>query len=177
MLHLVSRCCRGDGSAQRQLYEHYKTPLFSICLRYARDRAEAQDFLQEAFLTIFRDLAQFKGDGSLEGWLRRVTVRSILQSLRRKNPLRFAEDYEHLPSNYASIHPDQELNSETILALVQRLPDGYRTVFNLRCVEEYDYDEIAQMLGIAESTVRSQYARACRQLRLLLGKWRTEPVH
>ncbi len=177
MTSLVSRCCQGDSRAQRQLYEHYKVPLFNICLRYARDRAEAQDFLQEAFLAIFRDLAQYRGSGSLEGWLRRVTVRSILQHLRRKNPLRFAEDYSQMPSDFACIRPDQEMNCDAILALVQQLPLGYRTVFNLRCVEEYEYAEIATLLGIEESSVRSQYARACRHLRQMLGKLMITPAH
>lgn len=168
MEHLLSACRRGDSAAQRQLFEKYKTPLFGICLRYARDRPEAQDILQDAFLTIFRDLGQYNGSGSLEGWLRRVTVRTALQHLRRHNPLRFAEDYDDLPAHARNTHPDAELNSEAILQMVQQLPAGYRTVFNLHCVEAYSYPEIAAELGITESTVRSQYARACKYLRNLV---------
>ncbi|MFN0015886.1 MAG: RNA polymerase sigma factor, partial [Saprospiraceae bacterium] len=92
MEQLITACRRGDNSAQRNLYDRFKTPLFGVCLRYARDRPEAQDMLQEAFLAIFRDIGQYNGSGPLEGWMRRVTVRCALQYLRRKNPLRFAED-------------------------------------------------------------------------------------
>jgi RNA polymerase sigma-70 factor (ECF subfamily) len=161
----IGQCLRGDAEAQRQLFEQYKTWLFPICLRYARDRPEAQDMLQEAFLFIFRDLGQYKGDGALGAWLQRVTVRVALQSLRRKNPLRFAENYDDLPPDTYDFTPDTELNSEAILLMVQQLPPGYRAVFNLRCMEGFEYPEIAAELGIAESSVRSQYARACKQLR------------
>lgn len=170
MEQLISACRRGDNKAQRALYERYKNPLFSVCLRYARDRPEAQDMLQEAFLSIFRDLGQYNGSGPFEGWLRRVTVRSALQCLRKKNPLRFAEDYDDLPPHTWSAGPDTDLNSEAILQMVQKLPDGYRTVFNLHCVEAYSYPEIAAELGIAESTVRSQYVRACKSLRGMVEK-------
>lgn len=162
---LIDCCLWGDAAAQRQLFERYKAWLFPICLRYARDRPEAQDMLQEAFLVIFRDLGQYKGDGALRAWLQRVTVRVALQSLRRKNPLRHAEDYDDLPPDAYDFNPDTELNGEAILRMVQQLPPGYRAVFNLRCMEGFDYPEIAAELGIAESSARSQYARACKQLR------------
>lgn len=167
---LIAGCRRGDGGAQRLLYERYNARLFAVCLRYARDRSEAQDILQDAFLTIYRDLAQFQGYGAFEGWLHRVTVRAALQHLRRKNPLRFAEDFNDLPPEIHNVHPDMELNGEAILQMVQQLPAGYRTVFNLHCVEAWSYPEIAAELGISESSVRSQYTRACKQLRTLVDK-------
>ncbi|MCC6459253.1 MAG: RNA polymerase sigma factor [Saprospiraceae bacterium] len=167
---LLAGCRRGDTHAQRALFEQYQSRLFVVCLRYARDRPEAQDMLQEAFLAIFRDLGQYNGSGAFEAWLRRVTVRSALQHLRRKNPLRFAEDYQNLPSDTWNTLPDTDLTGEAILQLVQQLPTGYRTVFNLHCVEAYSYPEIAAELGISESSVRSQYARACKHLRSLVEK-------
>lgn len=166
---LLADCRRGKATAQRQLFDRFKNRLFGICLRYARDRPEAQDMLQEAFLVIFRDLGQYKGDGPLDAWLHRVTVRAALQTLRRKNPLRFAEDFDELPADARSpCLPDEELNSEVILRMVQQLPSGYRTVFNLRCIESFSYSEIATEMGIAESSVRSQYARACKQIRSMV---------
>ncbi len=168
---LIKACKRGDSRAQHQLFEAHQARLFGICLRYARDRPEAQDMLQEAFLAIFRDLNQFTGSGSFEGWSHRVTVHSALQCLRRKNPLRFAEDFSELPAESRHVRPDAEMNSAAILHMVQQLPDGYRTVFNLHCVEGYAYNEIATELGITESAVRSQYARACKQLRVWLEKF------
>lgn len=167
---LIAGCRHGEAGAQRNLFENYRTPLFAVCLRYARDRPEAQDMLQEAFLTIFRDLGQYKGEGSFEGWLRKVTVRSALQHLRRKNPLRFAENYDDLPHDTHNFVPDTDLNSESLLRMVQLLAPGYRTIFNLHCMESFSYAEIAVELGISESTVRSQYARACKQLRSLVEK-------
>lgn len=167
---LLNGCRRGNSGAQQILFEQYKTRLFVICLRYARDRPEAQDMLQETFLTIYRDLGQYKGSGPFEGWLYRVTVRCALQFLRKKNPLRFAEDYNELPSHTFDVQPDTELNGESILHMVQQLPPGYRTVFNLHCVEDYSYPEIAEALGISESSVRSQYTRACQRLRSLVER-------
>lgn len=166
----IDACLRGEGRAQRELFERYNTLLFPVCLRYARDRPEAQDILQDAFLVIFRDLGQYKGEGPLGAWLRRVTLRVALQHLRRKHPLQHAEDYAELPPDALDFNPDTKLDSEAILQMVQQLPPGYRTVFNLRCVEGFEYPEIATELGISESTVRSQYARACKQLRGLVER-------
>lgn len=168
---LLAGCRRGDSGAQRRLFEQYKSPLFAVCMRYARDRPEAQDMLQEAFLVIFRDLGQYRGDGALDAWLRRVTVRVALQMLRRRNPLRDAEDYDDLPHDTFDFAPDQELNSEAILRMVQQLPPGYRAVFNLHCMEAWPYPDIAIELGINESSVRSQYARACKQLRAMIERF------
>ena len=163
---LLKKCQRGDSNAQRLLFEQHKNRLFSLCLRYARDRPEAQDILQDAFLAIFRDLGQYNGGGSFDGWLHRVTVRTALQHLRRKNPLRFAEEFDKQPVEAFTFFPDTDLNSQAILKMVQQLPDGYRVVFNMHCVEAFSYPEIAAELGIAESSVRSQYARACKHLRI-----------
>lgn len=173
---LIAGCRRGDSDAQRLLYERYNARLFAVCLRYARDRPEAQDMLQDTFIVIFRDLAQFQGYGAFDGWLHRVTVRAALQHLRRKNPLRFAEDFNDLPPESHNVHPDMELNGEAILQMVQQLPAGYRTVFNLHGVEAWSYPEIAAELGISESSVRSQYTRACKHLRGLVDKLLTGVV-
>lgn len=170
LTQLIAGCRRGDMGAQRSLYERYNARLFAVCLRYARDRPEAQDMLQDTFLVIYRDLGQFQGNGAFEGWLHRIAVRTALQHLRRKNPLRFAEDFSDLPTDHYNITPDTEMNSEAILNMVQQLPTGYRTVFNLHCVEAYSYPEIAAELGISESSVRSQYTRACKHLRVMVDK-------
>jgi RNA polymerase sigma factor (sigma-70 family) len=168
---LLSGCRRGDLGSQRRLFDQYNAGLFAICLRYARDRPEAQDMLQDAFLTIFRDLDQYKGQGVFEGWLHKVTVRVALQHLRRKNPLRFAAELQELPTSALNVHPDTELQAESILQLVRQLPLGYRTVFNMHCIEAWSYPEIAAELRISESSVRSQYSRACKQLREMVEKY------
>lgn len=170
---LLAACQRGDGTAQRQLFDRYNSGLFLICLRYARDRPEAQDMLQDAFLTIFKDLGQYNGSGVFEGWLHRVTVRTALQHLRKNHPLRFAEDYDRLPTDTFGFQPDFEQNGEAILKIIQKLPPGYRTVFNMHAIEAWSYPEIAAELGISESTARSQYTRACQQLRQMVDKFLT----
>jgi RNA polymerase sigma-70 factor (ECF subfamily) len=162
---ILHGCRSGNLQAQQQLFERYNASLFGVCLRYACDRPEAQDILQEAFLVIFRDIRQFNGVGSLEGWLRKVTIRTALQHLRRRNPLRFAEDYTALSPQTFNILPDTDFQQEHILQMVQELPPGYRCIFNLRCLEDFSYAEIATELGIAESSARSQYTRACQLLR------------
>lgn len=167
---IILECQRGNMNAQRLLFERFKSRLYSVCLRYARDRPEAEDMLQEAFLAIFRDLNQYKGEGVFEGWLHRVTVRAALRSIRRQNPLRFADDFSEMPVASMHIQPDAELMSESILHLVQQLPAGYRTIFNMHCVEAWSYTEIADELGISESSVRSQYSRACKQLRDMVDR-------
>jgi RNA polymerase sigma-70 factor (ECF subfamily) len=165
---LIAGCLRGETAPQRRMFEQYQSMLFAVCLRYARDRPEAQDMLQEAFLKIFRDVGQYKGEGAFEGWLQRVTVRTALQYIRRRNPIRFAENYDDLPPESRNFHPDSGLSGEALLHMVQQLPVGYRTVFNLHCIEAFSYPEIAAELGITESTVRSQYARACKHLRSMV---------
>jgi RNA polymerase sigma factor (sigma-70 family) len=167
---LLASCNKGSPAAQHQLFKQYKNTLFGVCLRYARDRPEAEDLLQESFIVIFRDIAQYKGEGAFEGWLRKVTVRVALQSLRRKNPLRYAEDYAELSADTFDYEPDSTFNAEHILRLVQQLPSGCRVIFNLHCVEGYAYAEIAEALGLHESSVRAQYARACKHLRTLVEK-------
>ena len=168
---VLLQCQKGDPNAQKDLYVRYKAVLFAVCLRYARDHSEAEDFLQEAFIVIFRDIPQFRSEGSLEGWLRRITSRVAMTQLYKKYPTRFAQPFESLPPEYAISMPEHsELDEEVMLQLLQQMPEGYRTVFNLRCVEEYSYEEIAHTMHIAESTARSQYVRACRFLRKLVEK-------
>ncbi len=168
---MIAGCRRGSATAQRQLFERYQSRLYGVCQRYARDRSEAQDMLQEAFLAIFKDLGQYNGQGSFEGWMHRVTVRAALMQLRKRNPLRFAEDYSDMPPESSVELPDTELGREAILRCVQQLPTGYRTIFNMHCIEAWSYAEIAAELGIAESSVRSQYTRACAQLRQLVNQF------
>ena len=176
LLQVLERCKKGDLNAQKLLYEHLKTKVFNICMRYARDRSEAQDMLQESFLTIFRDLHQYVATGAFEGWAYRVSVRVALQYLRKKNPLRFAEDIDAFVPEQWAVTPDQELGAEALLSLVHQLPTGCRTIFNMHCVEGWSYQEIAVELGLAESSIRSQYTRACNHLRLMVEQQLNTPI-
>ena len=167
---LVKRCLKGKASAQHMLYDRFKGRLFGLCLRYADSEEEALDLLQEGFIKIFRDLHQFRGDGPLEAWMRRVVVNSAISRLRKKKWIREADfDWDQLPDQVEEAFQER-MDAEELILLIQRLPKGFRTVFNLYAVEGYSHQEIAQFLGIAESTSRSQYQRARKTLQEWIRK-------
>lgn len=154
------------------LYHRYKAVLFGVCLRYAGDREEARDWLQDGFVKIFNDLHKYQPTGPLGAWMRRVMVNTALMHLRKRRL--FFENFEVT----AFAHPadenddnsfDEDL-AKTLLQMVQRLPDGYRTVFNLHVLDGYTHPEIAERLGISEGASKSQLSRAKAQLRSLLKK-------
>ncbi|MEK7255506.1 MAG: sigma-70 family RNA polymerase sigma factor [Bacteroidota bacterium] len=170
-IKLIEQCLRGDDQAQATLYHRHKAALFGVCLRYAADREEAKDWLQDAFVHIFNDLHQFKPVAPVGAWMRKVTVNTALMYLRKRRNLFSQTPVESLPDL-----PDEDENeplhdedlAKTLLQLVQRLPDGYRTVFNLHVLEGYSHPEIAAMLGIGEGTSKSQLSRAKAMLRRML---------
>ena len=168
---LIRACLRDDPQAQRQLYEQYKVPLFRLCLRYAGHRQEAEDFLQEGFLKAFSDLHQYRGEGMLGAWLRKVVLNVILQQLRRQKQL-FSivsiEEAENLPDTGDDIF--SRMRARALLNLIQQLPPGYRTVFNLYVIEGYNHKETGELLGISENTSKSQLSKAKALLRKMLEK-------
>lgn len=146
--------------------------LFGICLRYAKDRVEAQDFLQESLIVIFRDLHQYQPKAAFGAWLRKVTVNVCLQQLRKKRNIFQTHSIEEICSN--SIREEADIFSRfrerALLQMVQKLPTGYRVVFNLYAIEGYNHQEIADSLGISVNTSKSQLSRAKVTLRKLLEK-------
>lgn len=166
---LVAACLKGNRDAQKQLYEQYAPKMLGVCYRYAHTREEAEDFLQEVFITVFRKLEQYRNEGSLEGWIRRITIRTSLNCIKARYPIN--ESLDELQNEdliTQAIIPDIN-NGRDLIALVRSLPDGYRTVFNLYAIEGYSHDEIGQLLGIKAGTSRSQYARARELLMKRLG--------
>lgn len=162
---LAEGCRNGDGAAQRELYDRYAGRLLAVCLRYAGDRATAEDLLHDAFLKIYGAFSKFeyRGAGSLRTWMERVTVNVALEWLRTRNRLGCVE----LDEGRAASLPDEPSAEEAsrvprdvLMRFVSELPDGYRAVFNLYCIEEYSHREIAQMLGINEKSSSSQLFRA-----------------
>lgn len=158
---LIESCCKGDTRAQKALYKAFAPRMYAVCLRYARDRDEAQDFLQEGFIKAFTHIGSFNGQGSFEGWLRRIVVRTAIDQLRRQKNIRQQlsidePDAMELPDTAIS----DELSLEYLQRIVQELPAGYRIVFNLFAIEGYSHREIGEQLGITEATSRSQYTRA-----------------
>lgn len=164
---LADGCRTGEGAARRELYDRFAGRLMAICMRYAGDRATAEDLLHDAFLKIYGafDKFSYRGPGSLRAWMERITVNVALEWLRTRNRRGFTEldegrvvatvaEPEPTPSEMASVP------REVLMRFISELPDGYRTVFNLYCMEEYSHREIAQMLGINEKSSSSQLFRA-----------------
>jgi RNA polymerase sigma factor (sigma-70 family) len=167
---LIRGCLRGSAQCQRDLYERFAGKMYAVCLRYARNREDAADILQEGFLKVFTKLDQFQFQGSFEGWVRRVMVNTALRAYQKQRFEFEQTGYERLPE--MPIDPDAMalLSEAELLNLVRQLPDGYRAVFNLVAIEGYSHAEAATLLGIQESTSRSQLTKARRQLEVEVEK-------
>ena len=157
---LVDGCKNAGPVAQKELYDRFARRMFGVCLRYAASREEAEDLLQEAFLTVFEKIGSYKGSGSLEGWIRKVVVNTALQHFRKQKLVWVETD------SVPDMAAPEEVSLETreLLRIIQDLPDGFRTVFNLYAIEGYTHAEIGNLLGISENTSKSQYSRARAQL-------------
>ena len=159
--HLIDSCKRGDRASQKVLYDSLAPKMFSICIRYIGDRTAAQDVLQDGFVTLFSKLDSFKGEGSFEGWARRIFVTTSLMSLRKKDALKMSDNLELARGMKAeTVSQTQNIGYKELMKLVMELPPGFRTVFNMVAIEGYVHKEVAQILGISETTSRTQYSRA-----------------
>lgn len=168
-LELVQFCIKQDRKAQKILYEQYHRKLFVVSMRYARSRADAEDILQDAFVKIFQNLTQFRGDCPLEAWLRRVVVNTALKFYSRKMHKLPPDDIEnHHESISDSEFTLSQYNFQELLTIIQQLPLRCQMVFNLYAIEGYQHNEIAEMLEISEGTSKSQYARAKQMLQKIL---------
>jgi RNA polymerase sigma-70 factor (ECF subfamily) len=157
---LLKGCLEGNRRMQEELYSRFSPKMYAVCLRYAGNAEEAEDILQEGFIKIFKKLDSFRSEGSFEGWIRRVFVNTAIEHFRRKRYLMPVTEKEEntIEGKYLSVLDD--LAARDIMALVQDLSPGYRTVFNLYVVEGYTHKEIADMMGISEGTSKSQLSRA-----------------
>ena len=157
----LEACINGNRKAQKQLYEKYAPRLFGTCLRYAKNTTDSEDILQEGFIKIFKYLNDFRNEGHLEGWMRKIMVTTALNFYKRKSLLNRNIDLENI--NPVSVtEPDaiSILSKEELLSLIRQLPNGYRIVFNLYSIEGYSHKKIGEMLGISINTSKSQLARA-----------------
>ena len=166
---LVTACLKGNRESQKHLYERFAPRMLGVCYRYAHTREEAEDFLQEAFITVFRKLHQYRNEGSLEGWIYRITVHTSLNCIKARYPIDESLDPTELTQLKTPTVLQDGHGEKDLLTLVRSLPDGYRTVFNLYAIEGYSHDEIGQLLGIKPATSRSQYTRARELLMKKLG--------
>ncbi len=160
-LKLIESCIKGNRSSQKALYDRLASRMFPVCLRYVGDRILAEDVLQEGFVTLFTRLESYKGDGSFEGWARKIFVTTALMELRKKDALKMSEDLEVVKGMKGDLTTQsQSLGYKELMRMVMELPPGFRTVFNLYAIEGYSHKEISDMLGITESTSRTQLSRA-----------------
>lgn len=168
---LINACLKGDSKAQKQLYERFAPKMFGVCLRYAIDDDTAQDYLQEGFIRVFNNLDKFRFEGSFEGWIRRIVVNTALEKLRKVDVIKNSVEVEKALFTTDDVEQVMDqINAGELLQLIQTLPTGFRTVFNLYAIEGYTHQEIGKMLHISEGTSKSQYSRARQWLQLRLNK-------
>jgi RNA polymerase sigma factor (sigma-70 family) len=157
---LIDGCLQGLQTAQKQLYERYSARMMAVCLRYAQTTFEAEDVLQEGFVTVFRTLAGFRRECPLEFWIRRIMVNAALRQHRRNAPLVAVSDGDYPETLASEEFTFSNYAYGELLAVVQELAPRYRLVFNLYAIEGYTHKEIGEMLDISEGTSKSQYSRA-----------------
>lgn len=163
-LQLIEGCKGQDRKSQQLVYEKYARVMYGICLRYSSDKETAQDLLQDGFIKVFMNINSFENKGSFEGWMKRIFVNLALENIRKdKTKKLYSDDIENISDIDIVDETEGDVDGITedeLLKMVQELPQGYRSVFNLYVIEDYSHKEISEMLGIAEGTSRSQYIRA-----------------
>lgn len=171
---LITALKRGESRAHKVVYDRFAGKMLAVCTRYCANRADAEEVMLDGFMRVFEKIDQFREEGSFEGWVRRIMVTESLMFLRK------AKQWRHeLPLEEVTVEPDYEwadtaVNENDLLRLVNQLPDGYRTVFNLYAIEGYPHAEIAEMLSISEGTSKSQLSRARMMLKSNLKKMEQE---
>ncbi len=155
---LIKQCANNNRKAQKEIYQLFAGKLFSICLKYSKNKQEAQDNFQDGFITIFNKIGQFKFKGSFEGWIKRIMVNTVLLKYRSRRVLNIVT--EEIPDEVVVNIDDDEVSLDFLLNLIRELPERYRLVFNMYVLDGYSHKEISKMLQIAEGTSKSNLARA-----------------
>jgi RNA polymerase sigma-70 factor (ECF subfamily) len=168
---LIENCKINDTKAQTELYKLFSSKLFSVCLKYSRNYVEAEDNLQDAFLTIFNKIEQYKNKGSFEGWLKRITVNTALQRYRNEKVFDIINE-DAIEDVEVEVDEDN-ISIDYLLKIIQELPDRYRLVFNLYVLDGYSHKEIADMLKINLGTSKSNLARARQILKQTIENYKT----
>lgn len=158
---ILKGCLKNEASAQRELYNRYSARMLAVCYRFAHNREDAEDMLQEGFIKVFSQIHTFENRGSFEGWVRRIIVHTCINILKKNK--KFNESVDIIHATGVQIREESIpsiIQAKQVVECIRMLPIGYRTVLNLYAIEGYSHREIAQMLDIEESTSRSQYTRA-----------------
>jgi len=168
---LIAGCIKGNQIAQKTLFDSFSPKFFALCLRYMKSTDDAEDVLQEGMVKIFTKLPEYKGKGSFEGWMRRIVVNTCLDQIRKNQKLKFdvsidKEEYK-LSMN---AHILENMSANELIEEIKKMPPGYRVVFNMFAIEGYSHQEIAEKLGVKESTSKSQYLRARAYLKERISK-------
>lgn len=169
-IELIQKCIKGDGKAQRELYNRYAAKLMPMAMRYAKSQADAEDILQDAFIKIFNSLESFRQEAQFLTWLKRVVVNTAINHNRKKLYQQPMLDIEKTPLYVEKDLVISHLHYTEIMAMMQKLPVGCRTVFNLFAIEGYGHKEIAEMMDITEGTSKSQYSRARALLQAMIAE-------
>ncbi len=156
---LIKKCADNDRKAQEEVYRLYAGKLFALCLKYSRNKTEAEDNLQDGFITIFKKIKQFKHKGSFEGWMKRIVINTALQTYREKNVLNLVHE-EYVRDEVRVDVEEEEVSLDYLLGLIQGLPNQYRLVFNMYILDGYSHKEVSKKLGISEGTSKSNLSRA-----------------
>jgi len=167
---LIKGCVRRERSAQKHLYDTFSSKMYTLCCRYVKDSMEAEDVVVTAFTKILDRIDQFKGEGSFEGWIRRVVVNEALTYLRRNRSMYIETELEAAGREPDYQNISDHLEAQDLMNMIQELPSGYRIVFNLYAIDGYSHKEIAGQLNISENTSKSQLSRARVFLQKLLAE-------
>lgn len=158
---ILQGCLKNNAAAQKAMYEKYSAKMLVVCYRYAQNREDAEDMLQEGFIKVFSQIHTFENRGALEGWIRRIVVHTCINILKKNK--RFNESVDLIQANSIQVRGESIpsiIQAKEVVECIRMLPIGYRTVLNLYAIEGYAHKEIADILNIEESTSRSQYTRA-----------------
>jgi RNA polymerase sigma factor (sigma-70 family) len=165
---IINKCKKNDRQAQAELYNWLAPKLLGVCIRYLKDRSEAEDVMQDSIVKIFMNLNTFKFEGSFEGWARRIAVNTALSRIKIESRMQFNRDLKIVENIEFKEDEVARVDVKDLLACLDGMPVGYRTIINLYLIEDYSHKEVAEKLGISESTSRSQFSRARQNLAELL---------
>lgn len=165
---LIQGCINGDRKMQELLYHRFSPKMYTVCLRYSGDQEDARDLLQEGFIKIFKNLSKYRGDGSFEGWIRRIFVNTAIEHFRKKVHLQSVSETQERTVEDKAWNVLDSLAEKDIMKMINELSPGYKIIFNMHVIEGYSHKEIADILGINEGTSKSQLARAKTVLRKMV---------
>lgn len=174
---IIEGCLKNNRQTQKLLYDMYASRFLGMCLRYAKDKQEAEDVLQDGFLKIFGRISQYSGIGSFEGWMKRIIINTAITNYRQNLKHYYKQSIDDINESDIELNfADEEYSLEELLKVIQDLPPGYKMVFNMYAIEGFQHKEIAEMMGVDVTTSKSQYSRAKKLLRLKLESLKKEKL-